>query len=293
MAAWMQTSDDDPLFHVGGRPFRVTETLVAAYVGAWVALALASAFNVGGLVVSLFALSTNEVLGHGWVWQLVTYPFINELNSYFLFIALFIFLFGRIVERSIGRTAFLGLYLGVTLVPALLLCAVSALFHRPFPYAGAMGVDLSFFIAFALIFPEAPVFLFNIPVKWFAWGTVGVATLIGVASHDWIALLMLWSALTVTYLAIRLPFLGEWLNALREKQERTKVDRERARAERERAKAAAVLEQKKAEENRRHQSIDPILEKISKTGMQSLTRDERLVLEEARKELLRRDGAKK
>ncbi len=286
MAAWMQTSDDDPLFHVGGRPFRVTETLVAAYVGAWVALALASAFNVGGLAVRLFSLSTSDVMRHGWVWQLLTYPFVNALSPFFIFVILMLFFFGRTVERAIGRRSFLLLYLGLTVAPALLLCGVALMTGHPLDYNGAMNIDFALFVAFALIFPEAPMLLFGVPAKWMALGFAAVSTLIDVAGHAWIDILVLWSALAVTYLAIRFPFLGEWLNALREKQER-------AKAERERAKAAAVLTQKKAEENRRHQSIDPILEKISKTGMQSLTRDERLVLEEARKELLRRDGAKK
>ncbi|HEY8965036.1 MAG TPA: DUF6576 domain-containing protein, partial [Candidatus Methylacidiphilales bacterium] len=112
-----------------------------------------------------------------------------------------------------------------------------------------------------------------------------VTSLVYVARGEWIELLMLWAAIGVAFLAIRFPVVGEWLNDLREKQER-------AKAEKERAKAVAVVAQKKAAETRRNQSIDPILEKISKSGMQSLTREERAVLEEARKELLRRDGSK-
>ncbi|SDT85709.1 Membrane associated serine protease, rhomboid family [Verrucomicrobium sp. GAS474] len=285
MAAWIRTSDDDPLFHVGGKPFRVAETLVAIYVGAWVALALAKAAGVGDIWVHLFALSTAQVLQHGWVWQLVTYPFVNALDPWFVFVALILFFFGRTLERAVGRRSFLVLYAGLTIVPALLLCGVAFLTHTPNFYAGATNINLAFFMAFALIFPEAPMFFFGIPAKWMAIAWTAVLTLIYIAAHEWTYLMVMWVSIGVAFAVLRFPFLGEWLQALKERQEE-------ARLARQRAKAAALQAEKKAAEEVRHQSIDQILEKISKTGMQSLTRDERAVLEEARKELLRRDAAK-
>ena len=285
MAAWIQTSDDDPLFHVGGRPFRVTETLVVLHIMAWVALAFAHGFNVDMEGIRLFSLSTSQVLGHGWVCQLLTYPFINALQPIFVLTVLMLFFFGRTVERAIGRRPFLLLYLGLTVVPAIVLCLVSLATNRPLVYYGVTNIDFALFVAFALVFPEAPMLLFGVQAKWMAVGFAAVSTLIDIAYHEWIDLLVLWTALGVAVAAIRFPFLGAWLNDLREKQEQAKLERERA-------KVAAVVAEKKASEARRHQSIDPILDKISKTGMQSLTREERLVLEEARKELLRRDGAK-
>jgi len=285
--AWIQTSDDDPLFHVGGRPFRVTETLVAVQVCAWVAFAIASApaLGVGGLWFHLFALSTGQVTHHGWVWQLLTYPFVNAITPLFILDALMLFFFGRVVERAIGRRPFLLLFAGLTVVPALMLCGIGLATGRDLPFFGSMNIEFALFIAFALLYPEAPMLLFGVQAKWMAVGFAAVTSLVYVARGEWIELLMLWAAIGVAFLAIRFPVVGEWLNDLREKQER-------AKAEKERAKAVAVVAQKKAAETRRNQSIDPILEKISKSGMQSLTREERAVLEEARKELLRRDGSK-
>jgi hypothetical protein len=123
--------------------------------------------------------------------------------------------------------------------------------------------------------------MFGLITKWVALVLLAIYSLVDVAQHAWIGLGWMWTGAAVAAFAIRVPILshvGTWI------EER----REQAETERRQKETTARREA----ENRRNQSIDPILEKISRHGMQSLSREERAILERARLELLKREGRK-
>jgi hypothetical protein len=107
---------------------------------------------------------------------------------------------------------------------------------------------------------------------------LGVFTLVYIAYHDWIGMGFLWCDAAVGYLGMRLIGAGwgmTWLTDWLEEQRTARLARQRN---------FKVLEDKKANE-----SIDAILEKISKQGVGSLDARERSALERARAKLLKRD----
>jgi len=279
MAVWTAQSDDDPLFRVQGYGVYVTELLVAIYIVFFVLEALSQALGIQGLLAEL-ALSTSAVTGRGHVWQLLTYPLLNPLSGWFAISMLFFYGFGREVERGLGRKSFITLYASLTVIPALLLTCLSLATHQAYAYAGTDALHLSLFVAFALLYPDASM-LFGVLAKWGAAIFVVLGTSLFIAGHQWTDLEFLWIDIGVVTAAIRLPVVSNFAAWMEERQEH----------ERQLRVQAQIAERKRIEE-RRNQSIDPILDKIAKQGIQSLTRDEREQLEQARLELLKRDQRK-
>jgi hypothetical protein len=144
--------------------------------------------------------------------------------------------------------------------------------------AGSGPLHLAVFVAFATIYPRVEMLL-RIQVKWIALAFGAIYTLQLFAANAWPELFALWLSLGAAFLFIRLRGAGpelEWLTNLREKlQPKPKfkvVPKPSSRR---------VIEPENV-----HDSIDPLLEKISKHGINSLTPTERRALDRARAQLL-------
>src|SRR5215210_7202608 len=139
------TSDDyQPVTWVGRYPVDVTTLLVAVH----------SAFAViGCFVPSLLALmmfDSASVL-NGAVWQLATYAFVHPPSG-LLWVAIemyMLYMFGREVERFIGRRPFVLLYGLLLLAPALLL-TLWGVKERTL-LGGSSALHFGVFVAFAAI----------------------------------------------------------------------------------------------------------------------------------------------
>jgi len=107
---------------------------------------------------------------------------------------------------------------------------------------------------------------------------LGIYSLIHFSNHNWSGLMVLWLCAGVGYVGMRLTGAGRGMTWLTDWIE----DRQAARLARQRN--IKVLKDVKATE-----SIDEILEKISKHGVGSLDAKERAALERARTNLLKRD----
>ncbi|HEV8185409.1 MAG TPA: DUF6576 domain-containing protein, partial [Chthoniobacterales bacterium] len=128
------------------------------------------------------------------------------------------------------------------------------------------------------IYPSVEMFL-RIQAKWVALALAAIYTLQLFAFHAWSQLAVLWLSIGGAFLFIRLRGAGpelEWWNNLKEKwQPKPKfkvVPRPTARR---------VVDPEDI-----HVSIDPLLDKISKSGINSLTASERRALDRARNQLL-------
>ena len=117
---------------------------------------------------SILSLSLVGVL-HGYVWELVSYIFLHSLTSiwHLLFNMFGLYILGIPVERSIGSRSFLRLFFisGVTGGVVYLLWAfISG--NYIIPAVGASGAIMGVLTAFALLYPEARLYLFfAIPVR--------------------------------------------------------------------------------------------------------------------------------
>jgi membrane associated rhomboid family serine protease len=275
-----RSEDYRPLFWLQGRPIYVNTLVFLLNILAFVATALSVSF-LGSVVIEWISLDTYDVL-HGKVWQLFTYiTFLpTEQNAIaFIFAMGFLYHFGQQVEEFVGRKVYLYLYAAIVLIPSVLLCLVS-LVWQPFIYLGGYPIIFGVFVAFATIYPSVPINIWfvNLSAKGWAYVLLGVLTVTYIAWHDWIGMCALWCDAAIGYFGLRLIGAGRgmtWLTDWLDERRTERLARQRN---------FKVLEEKKASE-----SIDAILEKISKRGVGSLDSRERAILERARTNLLKRD----
>ncbi len=272
------TSDDDqPITWVGSYPVHVTTLLVAVHSIAAVLVCFLSAFG-GTAILTHLVFDSAAVLGRGEVWQLATYAFIHPPSGllWFAIEMYMLFMFGREVERFIGRRAFITLYLILLLAPAVLMTLWGL--WEPTRMGGSAALHFGVFVAFATIYPNVQMLL-RIMVKWIAIAFGAIFTLQLFAAHAWSDLAALWLSIAAAFLFLRMRGAGpelEWWTNLRARFEPKPKFQVVPRSSPRR-----VIEPENV-----HDSIDPLLEKISKHGLNSLTASERRALDRARAQLL-------
>jgi hypothetical protein len=180
--------------------------------------------------------------------------------------------FGRELERLFGRRLFLWLYAGIYLVPPMVLTAIGVV--HPTVLFGQPGA-LALFIAFATQFPGMPVF-FSLLAKWAALILVGIYALVAISERDGTGLVLLASTCGYAHAFVRYQQ-GSW--ALPE-----------FRLPRRRPKLRSVPRAVPDESTTAMSEVDALLDKIARSGLGSLTTEERTRLETARKNLMRRRG---
>jgi hypothetical protein len=139
------------------------------------------------------------------------------------------------------------------------------------------------FVAFATIYPRAELLL-RIMAKWFAVILAGIYTFQLLAYHAWTDLAVVWTSIAAAFLFIELRGAGPelvWLSELKArfgpKSKFHVVPNARPRSGSRRTESDDV-----------YASIDPILDKISKFGIGSLTANERRQLDRERERLLKK-----
>jgi len=276
------TSDDyQPVTWVGRHPVHVTMLLVGVHVLLMVVTCFLLAFGASGFL-SLIIFDSAQVISLGRVWQILTYAFVHVPSGmgllWFAFEMYLLFVFGREVERFIGSRAFIVLYALLLWVPTVFLTIVG-LWTR-LGVAGSTTLHFGIFVAFAAIYPQAEMLL-RIQAKWVALILAGIGTLAALASHDWASIIMLWTTIATAVAFIRLRGIGPelvWWNDLKSRwQPKPKFHVVPRAAPRRTVEPESV-----------HESIDPVLEKISKQGINSLTASERRALDRARTRLLKK-----
>ena len=276
------TSDDyRPVAWMGRYPVDVTTMLVGLHVVVAIFTAILVGL-VGGSVLIWLQFDSAEVLRAGQVWRLFTYAFIHAPTpSGLLWFAVemyMLFVFGREVERFIGRRAYVGLYLTLLLLPAVVLTLLSFWTHTTF--ATSTALHFAIFVAFATIYPNVELFA-RIMAKWVALILVAIGTLSALAMRDWQTLVVLWTSIGAAFLFIELRGAGPelaWWNALKERL----APKPKYRV------VPKMRPTRSADPDDVYASIDPILDKISKFGMGSLTASERRQLNRERERLLKK-----
>jgi len=255
-----------PLTWVRGYPVYVSTALAGAHTVTMILTALAMAFGAESVLQAL-VFSSASVLGDFQVWRVATYAFVHQ-PPYWLFVVELYMLavFGSEIERWIGRRAFIRLYLILLFAPPFLL-ASAGLLGLPSVYAGSGALHFGVFIAFAALYPSAEIF-FSLQARWVAAGLLAINALQCLAMSDFVSLGVLLADCLVAYAVVK-----DWRPSdlfARRTEPMPRKDPEPPPIE----------------------SIDPILEKISRSGMKSLTSRERKMLEKARADLLKKDALK-
>lgn len=119
---------------------------------------------VGGSFYDLFGLVPHHVLVDRWVWQPLSYLFVHGSIMHLLLNLFALWMFGLPVEAQWGARDFLKFYFICGLGAAAASIALSP--HSMSPVIGASGAIYGLLVAFAMLYPDAVVYLyFLIPVK--------------------------------------------------------------------------------------------------------------------------------
>ncbi len=274
-----QSDDYRPLFWVGGHPIYVNTLLLVLHILAFAVTALAVSFDPA--VLAYLGLGNYDVVYHGQIWRLVSYIIFPPATAImFIFAMGFLFYFGRQVEQFVGRNTYISLYGALVLIPSILFCLIGFLGFWSENYMSGYGTIFGVFIAFATIYPgvEISIWFVNLTAKGWAYALLAVLSLANIAYHQWLDLGALWCDAAIGYAGMRLIGAGRgltWLTDWVEERQARRLARQHN---------IKVLKDTQAAE-----SIDEILEKISKQGVGSLDARERAALERARTNLLKRD----
>ncbi len=223
------------------------------------------------------------------VWTPFTYVLVNWPNIWLLIGCFMLWRFGEAVERHLGRRSFVRLLILLLLVSPLLVTAAGLLGWQR-GCAGLTELEFGVFIAFATLYPRAQIslILFTLEVWIIAAIFVAVYALSYVGGRDWISLVIFAGQVGTAFAYIRyeqgvlkLPELPKF-KAMRPPASSSSSSTARARV------SPAVAAATPAKPKKNSPAVDDILDKISREGMQSLTPDERRILDQASEDLQKR-----
>jgi membrane associated rhomboid family serine protease len=235
----------------------------------------ALSYVAGGRFRDMFGLVPQHVLLDRWLWQPFTYLFVHGGFMHLLFNLFALWMFGMPVEAQWGQTEFLKYYLLCGLGAAAATIAMAP--HSAVPVIGASGSVYGMLVAFAMLYPDAVVYLyFLIPVK-----AAHMAILFGLieffagttGSNPGVARFAHLGGMVTGYLYIR----WWWVAKLRVKALYERLASGSApRMPRRRAAPRPASELERAEAQMAE--VDRILDKILVSGIDSLTDEERQVM---------------
>ena len=247
--------------------------ILIATIAVWVCQLLP---GIGGSVSALCDLVPYKTFSQGQVWRLFTYLFLHDPAGPFhiLFNMLTLWMFGVELEQQWGTRRFVYFYCIAGVCSGLFsifTIASPAMWFTP--VIGASGAVLALLTVYALYFPDRKILLFFLfPVN----------VLVAVAIFGFISLMgSMQSAGNVSHLThlggIAVGFF--YVKGLPWVRDRLSAARARAEA------AGRRSEQRRRDRDERYfeRVVDPILKKISASGMESLTEEEKLALQDASK----------
>ncbi len=260
-----------------------------------------SPLSIGGRFV--FQDLTNMLALHGlgspyfWPWQFVTYMFLHGDILHLLFNMLALWMFGMEMENAWGSKKFLIFYMVCGIGAGVADFLMAPLIGHYGGTVGASGAVFGVMIAFAMLFPDRPIyvyFLFPVRAKFLVAFWIGAEVLNGVlGTENGVAhFAHLGGALVgFLYMAVDLGMipLREWTIGFKGEESLPFSGSARARksgGEQVRdAKFYDIATGKpmgpKDKDEVNQEVIDAILDKISTGGYQSLSEDEKRILNEA------------
>ena len=282
--------------------YSITTVLIVVNLLVFVWTEIAKAYFQNGYLKTFeyFALS-NQGLSQGYLWQYLTFQFLHLNSTHFIFNMMGLFFLGRAVEGMIGSKRLLLLYLSSGAVGGVFQTVLGLIFPSVFgiPVAGASAGVFGLLAALGTLVPYSEMLLFFIlPVQtmYVAWaGAIGAAFYVMVPAQPHIAHAAHLGGMIGAFVFVRFFIqhrwqLPQWMLQWRLPQRRIAPPRELAikRAGKSwSSKPLPPAEDLSADEYLQKE-VDPILDKISARGIQSLTQREREILERARSKMNKR-----
>ena len=229
------------------------------------------------LIFEFFAFSPGRLADRPW--GMVTYMFVHAGLWHLLMNLLFIFFFGPPLEERWGSDMFIKFYLVCGLGGVLLSFAFSGA-----TIVGASAACYGIMLAFAMAWPEQPVYIwgmFPVRVKWLVAFLVALSFVSAIGpARDGVAHLAHLGGAAAGFLLVKSGWMpsygGGWSvvgRARRQRDDRGGSGRITAAFE------ARKARQRAAREHAELDKVDAVLDKISAEGIDSLTADERKLLD--------------
>lgn len=238
-----------------------------------------------------------EGLRHGFVWQVLTYQFMHANLLHLLVNCFVIYVFGREVEEALGRKSYLILYFASGVLGGLTQIAAGLLLGGYFAAAvvGASAAGFGVTAAYAMLFPDRIILLFFIipmRAKYLLLLSLGVAVWGIVAPDSGLGGVHIADAAHLGGMITGIVFI-RWAMHWTWRWPKLNPRRPARKLVRVSSGSSALWRTKRGDdevppEEFLSREVDPILDKISAQGIQSLTERERRILEAARTRMGRR-----
>jgi membrane associated rhomboid family serine protease len=277
--------------------FTVALLIVNAVVF-FIQLASYNSLSAAATADAYFALSLAG-LKHGFVWQLLTFQFMHAGWMHLIFNSLAIYFFGLPVEAALGRRHFLTLYLSSGIIGGLVQMLFAALMPHYFdaPVVGASAGASGLVAAFAILHWEERfrLLIYFIPVSMTGRTLLAASLVLAFAGmlitpNSGIANAAHLGGILTGGFYVRLFIQSHWWQEKlhnRRTAPREFVSVRAAKSGSWRSSGGKPDEEQSADEFVKSE-VDPILDKISAHGIQSLTAREREILEKARARMTKR-----
>jgi hypothetical protein len=216
---------------------------------------------------------------------LFSYIFVQQLSFFTPFSILFFYWAAVGIETHLGRIVLSRLLLLLTLVVP----AIGAIwwwgFGLPSIAVGDYALLGGLIVAFATLYPNTEAWGW-IPFKWMAFACIFCGSLMLLAGHEWLGLSQLWASCAIGFGYMRQAKEKEYDDY---ESPLGKVKELFRRKPKFRVMPAPSKARYRSTVEDAGSDIDPLLDKIAKSGMASLTDKERAQLEKAREALMRKD----
>ncbi len=280
-----------PLFFISGFPVWLSTLLVALHSVMLIIIAATGGWlNQELSLIAHVSLMENHLVWPSW-WQWGTYFVCNFPSVWFLLDMYFLWVFGKELEERMGRRFFSRLYLLLVAAGSLtVLTALATGLSREAYWAGPGIIHLCVFLAIAFLEPDAPVFLLQIKLKYLAGALLAINLLRYIQMRSGIGCAVLGISVVATYVIMRRYGLAPRFSRVADAFSAT-LPRSGRKAPAALPYTPKIVPRPELREDRKAVvNIDAILEKISRSGLDSLTAEERTQLERASTELKRQDG---
>ena len=232
----------------------------------------------GGLVFTM-------PLAPSWsLWRLFTYVIVNPISFFTPFAIMCFYWWSVGIETHLGRAIFAKLVLLLVLVAP----AVCLVWYGLGVRSGAAG-DYAFtgglLVAFATLYPNTEAWGW-IPFKWLAFACIACGSLMLLAANDWVSVSQLWASCAVGFAYMRHAKELEYDDYESPLARFTKLFERKPKF---RVLPTPAARRPESDEVDEIDSIDPLLDKIARSGMASLSAKERARLEKAREALMKKD----
>lgn len=280
MFSYAPNDQSRPVAYLGGHALYTPHVIALGYVVTLLLTTLCLFARIDAPLVWL-PFDNGAVL-RGQVWRLFTYGLVNAPSLWFVIDMALLVWFGRELEKFFGRRVFLRFYAGLYLLTPVLF-TVLGLFGWPLGQTGQTG-SFALFIAFTALYPSA-IFFFNIQARWLAAILVGIYSLIHLSSRNLPGLVSLWAGVGYAYGMVRYEQ-GRLSFRIPNPFARTREPRLKVLP----GQGPAPAPRRETPTDGDMADVDALLDKIAKSGIHSLTAEERARLDRSSAELMRRKG---